>query len=135
MLQDTRNGIVKVSACKEPEAAEIIDGVWTADENAIYAGMFISKDDMQTKRKLLQRMMNLNPWMHYSWETVDDYLWAINGLHDGYAAEIEEEIFETISLRNSGWTFEENIKGLNPYWKMTKTEFEEFSKIMNEMYC
>lgn len=135
MLQDTKNGIVKVSACKEPEAAELIDGVWTADENAIYAGMLIRKDDMQTKRKLLQRMMNLNPWMHYSWETVDDYLWAINGLHDGYAAEIEEEIFETIALRNSGWTFEENIKGWNPYWKMTKTEFEEFSRIMNEMYC
>ena len=120
-----------ISVVSYPSKDEVIDGKWVRNENKIYAGDMIKT--MEDKERLLQLIMDMNPHLHYSWETAKDYVNIFKTAAPDNAARMEEHMINQLELINTGWTFEPAMY-YNPYWKMTKEEFDEYSREMNKMY-
>lgn len=120
-----------ISAVSYPSKEEVVDGKWVRNEKKIYASDMIAT--MDDKRRLLQMIMDKNPHLHYSWETADNYLWWFETAQPDNAARMEIHMINILELRNTGWTFSE-AKYYNPYWKMTKEEFDAYAEEMNKIY-
>ena len=88
---------------------------------------------MEDKRRLLQEVMDINPHLHYSWETAEDYLNMFKETAPDSSARMEAHMIDLLELRNASWTFS-NAEYYNPYWKMSKKEFEGYSNEMNKIF-
>lgn len=104
---------------------------WDKDEDNIKASEMIVT--MEDKRNLLQRIMDKNPHLHFSWETADDYMWWFETAQPDNAARMEMHMINILELRNTGWTFSKAMY-YNPYWKMTKEQYTAYSDEINKAY-
>ena len=120
-----------ISVVSYPTIEEVVDGKWVRNENKIYASDMIETEE--DKERLLQLIMDINPHLHYSWETAEDYLHMFDTAQPDNAARMEIHMINLLELRNTGWTFSK-AKYYNPYWRMTREEFEEYSKEINKIY-
>lgn len=89
---------------------------------------------LEDKKKLLQRILDRNPHLRYSWETADDYIWLFKSAAPDNAARMEAHMIDLLELHNTGWTFDTNAEYYNPYYNLTFEQFQLLSNEMNKMY-
>lgn len=89
---------------------------------------------IEDKKRLLQLIMDRNPHLHYSWETADDYIGMFKSAAEDNAARMEEHMIDQLELRNTGWTFDPRAEYYNPYFNLTKEQFDVLCNEMNKLY-
>lgn len=98
---------------------------------------YVSSDKLigtiEEKKELLQKIMDVNPHLHFSWETADDYIGMFKTAAPDNAARMEAHMINILEHVNTCWTFSEAMY-YNPYYKFTKEEFDAYSDEMNKLY-
>lgn len=87
----------------------------------------------EDRKALLQKIMDANPHLHFSWETADDYIGLFKNCYPDLALRVESSMISTLEMVNSGWTFSE-ANGYNPYWNYTKEQYDLYKSEMNKLY-